>query len=383
MSMPTPSLTPGQDDKHRCRSGNVVGSVVLQDPAIAPLVVTGTVQHAAWTAREVPPVEQLTDVLWSLPVPIPRSPLRYITVYVLATPRGPVLIDAGWESPEGWNALESGLRSCGFAVADVAGVLITHFHFDHLGLAGRVRQESGAWVAMHPADAELLARPDYAEATLAVRAEEEFLISLGATPAEAARVVFTEEEYSAFTSSARPDRLLQDGDLVEVPGWQVRAHHTPGHTPGHVVFHDERSGRLFAGDHVLPRITPNISLERSADRDPLGDYLTSLQRVAELEVDEVLPAHEWRFRGLQARAASLAAHHETRLTELLDALRRHPRSTAWDLAGELTWSRPWEQYDGRMRIFAVTETASHLARLVADGRARATEGRTATFTVAG
>lgn len=355
---------------------------MIFDTDPAPMVITGTRQHAAWTAREVPPVEQLADDLWSLPVPIPRSPLRYITVYVLATPRGPVLIDAGWDSEQGWAALEQGLRTCGFAVAEVAGVLVTHFHFDHLGLAARVREESGAWVAMHPADADLLARPDYAQAAVAVRAEAEFLISLGATPAEAAAAVFTVEEYAVFNTIATPDRLVQDGDLVDVAGWQVRAHHTPGHTPGHLCFHDERTGRLFAGDHVLPRITPNISLERSADRDPLGDYLDSLQRVGELDVDEVLPAHEWRFRGLRARTAALAAHHETRLTELLDALRRHPHSTAWDVAGELTWSRPWEQYDGRMRIFAVTETASHLARLVADGRARSTAGRTATFSAA-
>lgn len=343
------------------------------------LVVTGALQHAAWLARELPPVEQLTEELWSLPVPIPNSPLRYITVYVLATPRGPVLIDAGWDSPEGWDALESGLKSCGFGVAEVQGVLVTHFHFDHLGLAAKVRETSGAWVAMHRADADLMARPDFSDAVAAVRAEEDFLVALGATPAEAERSSGNVEEYAAFTASARPDHLVEDGALVDVQGWQLRAHHTPGHTPGHLCFHDERSGRLFAGDHVLPRITPNISLERSADADPLGDYLTSLERIAELDVDEVLPAHEWRFRGLQARADALAVHHEHRLQELLAALRVRPHATAWDLAGELTWSRPWDQYDGRMRIFAVTETASHLARLVADGRARSTAGPTPTF----
>jgi hypothetical protein len=77
-------------------------------------------------------------------------------------------------------------------------------------------------------------------------------------------------------------------------------------------------------------------------------------------VDEVLPAHEWRFRGLAGRVDAITAHHERRLAELLAAARRHPGSTPWELAGQLTWSRPWAEYGGQMRIFAVTETAAHL-----------------------
>ena len=78
----------------------------------------------------------------------------------------------------------------------------------------------------------------------------------------------------------------------------------------------------------------------------------------------------------------LTAHHEHRLGELLDAIRNNPGSTAWQLAGHLTWSRPWDQYERRMRIFAVTETDAHLRLLASRGVVRSAGGAVPTWTLA-
>ena len=330
--------------------------------------ITGTAQHAAWQARALPPVERLADDLWSIPVGIPHGGLRYVSVYALALEGGGLgLVDAGWGSDEAWAALGQGLESIGAAVADVRGVLVTHLHFDHLGLAERVRQASGAWIAMHPADASIVGSDLFRDPEAAAAAEVAFLISLGADPREAAEDVGPVEQHVPFSRMARPDRLLEDGEVADLPGWRMRAVHTPGHTPGHLCFAEERTGRFFSGDHVLPRISPNISTTTGGLADPLRDYLGSLEAVGSLEPVEVLPAHEWRFRGLGARTRELAEHHERRLAELLDAIRAHPRSTPWELAAHLTWSRPWDQYERRMRIFAVTETDAHLRLLASRG----------------
>ena len=97
----------------------------------------------------------------------------------------------------------------------------------------------------------------------------------------------------------------------------------------------------------------------------------------------MLPAHEWRFRGLAARTDELTAHHEHRLAELLDARsRENPGSTPWQLAAHLTWSRPWEQYERRMRIFAVTETDAHLRLLASRGLVVSDGGAVPTWTLA-
>jgi glyoxylase-like metal-dependent hydrolase (beta-lactamase superfamily II) len=348
--------------------------------------VTGTRQLEAWRERVMPPVEKLAGDLWSIPVPIPESPLRYVNSYAFASGGGLVLLDTGWPADAAWEALVAGLESIGASVADVRGVLVSHMHFDHSGLAGRLREASGAWVAMHPADRELLAHFDLRDQERAASGEAAFLRSLGATPDEATATVGSPEVRQALLSMGLPDRELSDGDLADVPGWRLRAVHTPGHTPGHLCFVDELSQRLFAGDHILPRITPNISVHSVYAADglrPLADYLESLAKVRDLDVDEVMPAHEWRFRGLAQRADDIAAHHERRLGELLAAIAANPDVTSWDLAGQLTWSRSWDQYSGRMRVAAVTETAAHVLELLRRGLISTSGGDVPTYRVAG
>ena len=345
--------------------------------------ITGTAQREAWQARALPPVEQLRDDLWSIPVPIPHNPLRYVSVYAFALDGGGLgLLDTGWQSDESWAALTDGLTSIGGAVEDVRGVLVTHLHFDHLGLAARVREASGAWVAMHPADATAVARVSAAGAEAMVASEVEFLVGLGAERAEAVGDVGPAERLEAFTRMAVPDRLLEDGEHADFPGWRMRAVHTPGHTPGHLCFAEEDTRLFFSGDHVLPRISPNISTNQSGAADPLRDFLESLRGVRDLDPVEVLPAHEWRFRGLCTRVDELTAHHESRLAELLAAIRTHPESTPWQLAAFLTWSRPWDQYERRMRIFAVTETDAHLRLLASRGLVTSSGGPVPTWTLA-
>jgi glyoxylase-like metal-dependent hydrolase (beta-lactamase superfamily II) len=349
---------------------------------VAAVEITGAAQHDAWLRKALPPVEQLRSDLWSIPVPM-FGPLRYVSVYAFALAGGGLgLIDTGWESDEGWTALTSGLRSIGGAVEDVRGVLVTHLHFDHLGLANRVREASGAWLAMHPADAELIAGWNKRDAEAAVAEEIDFLVSLGASRDDAIADVGPAENFERFLRMAVPDRLLEDGDVADLAGWSLRAVHTPGHTPGHLCFAEERTGLFFSGDHVLPRISPNISSSASGSPDPLKDYLGALAAVRDTEPAEVLPAHEWRFRDLAGRVDELTAHHEHRLAELETAVREHPGSTPWELAAYLTWSRPWDQYERRMRIFAVTETDAHVRLLASRGVIVGSGGAVETWTLA-
>ncbi len=345
--------------------------------------ISGTAQHEAWQARVLPPVEQLRADLWSIPVPIPHNPLRYNSIYAFALDGGGLgLIDTGWGSDDAWAALTAGLTAIGGDVADVRGALVTHLHFDHLGLAGRVRDASGAWIAMHPADATAVRSLTTSGAQHAVDTEIEFLVGLGADRDDAVADVGPAANMEQFSRMAVPDRLLEDGDLADFPGWRLRAVHTPGHTPGHLCFAEERTRLFFSGDHVLPRISPNVSTNHYGAPDPLRDYLGSLAAVRDLDPVEVLPAHEWRFRGLADRVDELTAHHERRLAELLASIRAHPRSTPWDLAAHLTWSRPWEQYERRMRIFAVTETDAHLRLLASRGLVVSDGGPVPTWTLA-
>lgn len=292
--------------------------------------------------------------------------MRYTNVYALASPDGLTLIDAGYDHPASWDALCDGLVEAGYSIRDVRRVLVTHAHRDHHGQAARVRRESGAWVAMHPHEAATLPARLGPMEVLRER-QLAWLRQCGVPDADAPDMMPLVFQADGIDAS-EPDILLDDGDRVPAPGWKLRAVWTPGHTPGHLTFYEEQHGLLHSGDHILPRITPNISANLRQSPNPLGDYLWHLDKLADLAVDEVLPAHEYRFRGLADRIAQLRRHHEARLDQVRQSVAAHPGSTAWQVSATLTWARPWSQTPPLLRRLALGETLSHLIVLAERGQ---------------
>ncbi len=309
----------------------------------------------------LPPVEQIRPGLWVVPVPIPMNSLRYVLVYVFATERGAYLIDAGWNTDEAFDALTEGLRQAGFAMSDVRGVMVTHIHPDHYGLAGRIREASGAWISLHPADARLI-QSRYIDPDELLKMVSASLTRAGASDDELVGIGAASMPVRGFVQPTLPDVLIEDGDRPDVPGWNLRAIHTPGHSPGHLCFYLAEQRLMLTGDHVLPRITPNISYHPQSGANPLGDFLASLDKVSAEDVELVLPAHEHRFVGLTARVDALKAHHRQRFSEVVAAI-RGGQDTAFAVASNMSWSRSWDSIDGFMRRAAVGEALAHLHAL--------------------
>ena len=343
------------------------------DADLAAIDISGTLQKQAWDDDVLPPVESLGSGLWSVPVPMPQSSLRYVLVYLLERDDGVTMIDAGWDTEDAWDALNAGLGKAGYEIGDVRSVLVTHIHPDHYGLAGRVRENSGAWIALHPADADILPQRYMQMDSLLTRMRSHLLES-GVPVGSLDEMRGASMPVRGFVNAVLPDVLLEDGDRPDVPGWNLRAVWTPGHSPGHLCFYDTERKVLLSGDHVLPRITPNISFHPQQTSNPLADFLDALDKVAELEVDEVMPAHEYRFRGLAQRIVQLRNHHEQRLSEITAALGEQPGMTAWEIAIGLTWSRPWDEISFWMQRSALGETLAHLIVLESRGTVRHSTG---------
>jgi glyoxylase-like metal-dependent hydrolase (beta-lactamase superfamily II) len=324
-----------------------------------------------------PVIERVIGGLWSIPVPIPDNPLGHTNVYLFETDRGPVIVDAGWHDDTSWDMLEAGFRAAGYEVADAYGVLVTHMHSDHHGLSGRVRDSSGAWVALHPDDAAMIQRvqsntTDYRDELALV------LLEAGAPEHEVSAPGRQAHRPGSHRGPrgplAPPDRLLADGELTDVPGWRVEAVWTPGHSPGHTCFRVPDHGLLLAGDHVLPTITPHIALSRrNRAGDPLGEFLTSLSKVDQPDVRQVLPAHQHRFADLHRRVVEIAEHHRRHLDALVLHLSAGP-ATLWELAAGLVWNRPWDELTLHMKRAAVNETAAHLRHLTVHHRVQRQRG---------
>jgi glyoxylase-like metal-dependent hydrolase (beta-lactamase superfamily II) len=335
----------------------------------------GHARGAAAANDPFPEVERVQPGLWSIPVPLPQNSLRYVLVYLFETDRGPYLVDAGWNTDDAFGALVAGMKIAGCEVSEVQGVMVTHIHPDHYGLAGRIRDASGAWISLHPADAELI-HDRYDEPDDLLLRVAAALRRMGAPDEELEPLRNASMPMRPLVDPVVPDVLLEDGQKPEVPGWDLTAIWTPGHSPGHLCFYEGRRQLMLSGDHVLPRITPNIPYHPQAGANPLGQYLESLDKLEPYEVEEVLPAHEYRFTDLHRRLEELRQHHRDRFNEVIAILRDGPH-TAWDIAAHMKWSRSWDDIAGFMRRAAVGEAVSHLRVLELDGLIRVEEGEPA------
>jgi glyoxylase-like metal-dependent hydrolase (beta-lactamase superfamily II) len=344
--------------------------------------VTGVLQKAAWDKNVMPPVEKVRPGLWSIPVPIPANPLRYVLVYALELDDGVAIVDAGWNTDDAWQALTGGLKEAGGSIADVRAVLVTHIHPDHYGLAGRVREESGAWIGLHPDDAEML-EARYMDTDDLLERMRIFLEDAGVPPLKLPDLNMASMMIRSQVTMAEPDVLFEDGARVDLKGWDLRTIWTPGHSPGHVCFYSDAYRLLLSGDHVLPRITPNIGVHTQQFPNPLGNYLESLLKVHNLDVDEVLPAHEYRFADLRGRLDEIIVHHADRLAEIESLLAAHPGATAWEISVKLSWSRPWDEIPEFMQRAAVGETLAHIVLLENHGRVRRQAGPPSKFGLPG
>lgn len=333
--------------------------------SLPTITLTGFAQKEAWRNKVLPPVEQLGTEVWSIPVPFPDNPMRYTLSYLLLGEGEAILIDPGWDSDAGLDHLNAGLRQAGLGLSDLTGIVVTHFHSDHLGMAARLRIASGAWVALGDREVRRLSASEDLDLVLRTHSDE---LSLWGVPADRlAEVAVNRVELTHLRNLADPDLRLVGGSLVPAKGLDLRVVNTPGHSPGHICLVDEPHGLIFSGDHVLPRISPHIALELPGPANPLADYYESLDLIAFEDEMEVCPAHEYRFIGMQRRVAQLIDHNRERSAELLRVLEAHRPETVWDIARHLTWSRGWDSLQAFSLRLAISETASHVVYLRSQG----------------
>ena len=319
--------------------------------------------------RRAPAVGEIVTIAdgvgWAR-LPVPGS-LKHINVWVLADGDGVALVDTGLDIPvsrEAWEALIAGP----LAGVNVTRIFCTHFHPDHIGLAGWLTERFDVplwmtreeWLFARMLTADIRDVPP-AEAIAYWRAAgwDEARIE-----AEAGK------GWGRFASVVSPVPVsfvrLQEGDRIWIGTRDWRVVIGSGHCPEHACLVDEAGGLMIAGDQVLPRITSNISLSLSEpEADPLGDWLESIEKLKSLPASLlVLPSHGEPFTGLHARLDALAEGHRGRLDALHDHLAQ-PRK-AVDCFSVLFGRK----IDDSSMGLATGEAMAHLRRLEVEGKAR-------------
>jgi glyoxylase-like metal-dependent hydrolase (beta-lactamase superfamily II) len=304
-----------------------------------------------------------------IPLPLPNDALRAVNVYAIESGDDLVLVDAGWALEESEDLLAAALGRIDRGLAEITRCLVTHVHRDHYTMAVILRRRFGTQVALgigEKPSLDLVAGGR--DQTTAV-----YLDRLrghgGGSVADAIIKAWGHLDNDPGIWE-QPDEWLDGRAALRLADRDLLAVPTPGHTQGHVVFADTDGGLLFAGDHVLPRITPSVGFEAAFARQPLGDYLRSLRLMLQMPDMRLLPAHGAVSESTHARVQELLAHHEDRLAACRARVTAGA-STAFEVARALPWTRQARRFDDLdlfNQMMAVFEAVVHLDLLASGGR---------------
>ncbi len=303
--------------------------------------------------------------------------LPYVLPYLLKGGGDTVLVDCGWNTDSAYQALEEGMKEHGSHPTEVSKLVITHVHPDHYGMAGRLKRLSSCDVVVHEEDAKVITSRYFSPKGLTDQMST-FMEANGVPAMDAPTMSQGSMNMIDRVSPVPADTEVKGGETIRVGQFNFQVIWTPGHSPGHICLYEPNRKILLTGDHVLPTITPNVSIHAQTHGSPLGDYMRSLEKLVDLDVELVLPAHEFEIKDLKKRLREIEHHHELRLDEMVNCV-DSGGSTAWDVAGRVEWATgKLADFEPFMQRAAVGETIAHLEYLFELGRlAKVMRGKTA------
>jgi glyoxylase-like metal-dependent hydrolase (beta-lactamase superfamily II) len=309
-------------------------------------------------------MEEILPRLYRIVVPLPGNPLKEINSYVFTSNDRNLILDTGMNRPECREVLFGGLDELGLDL-DRTDFVVTHLHADHQGLVSSLMRD-GSKAYMGEADASpMRAGPgkDFRGSPMGDYAGRSGL------PLEDLKASLTNHPGAKYGPGAFVDYVfLNGGETFKVGDYTLEVVSTPGHTRGHMCLYERKLKLFFSGDHVLGDITPNIQAWSDED-DPLNDYINSLKRVDELEVERCLPGHRSIIEDFSGRIAGLIEHHRIRANEVISILQGETLN-AYETASRMSWdivAKSWEDFPLMQKWFATGEAIAHLRYLEEKG----------------
>jgi glyoxylase-like metal-dependent hydrolase (beta-lactamase superfamily II) len=310
-------------------------------------------------------VPQIRDNIYKIELPIP-FPLKTMNVYFIDdSPR--TLVDAGIKTEVAFETLKKGLKAIGYDLNSIERILITHGHIDHYGQAKKLSLLSGAPVHIHPKEygriRSFIHSLGFIKSILLRNGAPEPLVNAAIHYMESAQIMGDPLDEAFF---------VEDGDSILFKSMTWKAIHCPGHSPGLICFHWPEKKVLFTGDHLLKEITPNPVLNVHETKPPyhypsLKEYLASLEKIEELDLSLLLPAHGEEIHDVKGLIEKIFAHHKERMDRILFSLSKGEK-TPFEIATDLfPGVPPFEIFLG------ISEAVGHLEILKEKGIVRVKE----------
>jgi glyoxylase-like metal-dependent hydrolase (beta-lactamase superfamily II) len=303
---------------------------------------------------------EVADGVFELRLPIPFED-GLVNVFVFTDGDEADLLDCGMNSDDSVAAIKHALA--GLGAKRLRKLVVTHIHPDHYGAAGSLAGEGLADLYIHRLEVPLV-HPRYVELEQLVKEVRTYLLVNGVPTDDAEVLSNSQRTLSTLVKTAEASVQLDGAESLQMGRRRLRVEWTPGHSPGHICLYDQKAKLLFAGDHMLPDLSPNIGLHPQSTPDPLHEYLDGLRRLAAYDPELILPSHGRPFTNAPARVKVLEAHHARRLEQVVAIVGRAGEKSGWEVALEL-WGPRKQLYEKRL---ALQEALAHLQALAVDGR---------------
>lgn len=298
-------------------------------------------------------------------LPLPNNPLKYLNFYIVKGQEKDMIIDTGFNREDTKDEILKIFDKLNLKPEKTI-LFLSHLHSDHTGLASYM-EEIGLTVYASKLDGYLL-NNSVEKTDLMWRDTIQQGIWQGLEEDQ-----LDLEDHPGF--KFRPTAHLNfvpaiPGEYIQIGDYDFEIIDLKGHTPGIVGLYERKHKILFCGDHILGKITPNITFWGFQYGDSLGIYLKSLDYVYNMDVDYLFSSHRFLIDNHRERILELYKHHDKRLDEAREALKKSGRSTVRTVTKQLHWdikSKNWDEFPKSQKWFAAGESHAHLEHLRALG----------------
>lgn len=310
-------------------------------------------------------MKEIYENIYLKELDLPNNPLKYLNFYIIKGKEKSMIIDTGFNREDIKAEIHKVMDKMELTPQNTV-LFLTHLHSDHTGLAGYL-QSLGMKIYASKIDADLLNESltinDYVWVNTIKRAK------LQGLEVDGLKI----EDHPGF--KYRPTDKLDyieavPGENIKIGDYNFEIIDLKGHTPGIIGLYEKDHKILFCGDHILSKITPNITFWGFQYGDSLGDYFKSLDKVYDMDIEHLYSSHRPLLEDHRARIDELKNHHRKRLEEVRTALKKCSKSTVRNVTKQMHWdisSRNWDEFPKAQKWFAAGEAHAHLEHLRAIG----------------
>ncbi len=294
--------------------------------------------------------------------PLTGNPLREMNIYIIKTNKGNMIIDTGFNNDECKKNMDEFIKETNIDLSETS-LFLTHLHSDHVGLTSYLYEKGLKEIFISKTDGHLL------ETGITKEGMQWQSILKNIHRQDMEVELLKLENHPGFRNRPTekfPYTALEPNDTITLGEFNFKIIDEAGHTPGMIGLYDEEKEILFCGDHILSKITPNVTFWAEEYGDSLGIYLNNLNKIKSLKVKHLFSSHRYLVDDVKERIEQLQLHHQERLDEILLVLKKHGKLTTREVTKNLQWdirTKNWDTFPKPQKWFAAGEALAHLVHL--------------------